>query len=99
MEARLEMGDEREMRSEEYMEEGRCYRCGEVVHEDSCRIELLQGERCQFQAGHNRLTCRYIKLCQECGLWGHSTSECGRRWERVGEEQGGGQRRRWEGCM
>ena len=80
--ARLEMEDEMEMGPEEYVDESRYYRYGEEVHYGSCSGELLQCGRCQFQAGHNRGTCRYIKkVCWECGLWGHSKSECVRRRE------------------
>ena len=80
--ARLEMEDEREIGPREYVEERRYYRYGEEIHRGSCRGELLQCGQCQFQAGHNSRTCRYIrKVCRECGLWRHSKSECVRRRE------------------
>ena len=57
MEARLEIGDERKMGPEEYVEEERWYRCGEEVREGSCRMALLLCGKCWFQAGHNWRTC------------------------------------------
>ena len=33
----MDMRDEREVGTEEYIEEGRCYRCGEMKHERKCR--------------------------------------------------------------
>ena len=40
----MDMGDEREVGPEEYVEAGRCYRCGEMKHDGKCRWERLDCE-------------------------------------------------------
>ena len=76
----MDMGDEREVGPEEYVEGGKCYRCGEMRHEGKCKLERLECGRCGGM-GHNRRTCMAIgKLCRECRVRGHYRTEC--RWKK-----------------
>ena len=104
MGGRVKMRDGREVRPEEYMGEGKFYRCGEGADEGRCTEGLMGCERCHAPAGHNSRTCLYIaKMCRRCGQWEHPKSECGRGrggkrkgdqegWGRGGGSRGGG---RW----